>query len=223
MTPPETLKLQVLEAARRHPVPPRAVARPATHGLAALAVVAMGAVVQWGPRLFGETGGLDRAQAAGRPAVVGAAIVAGSAALALAATWAARPRRRSMLAPPRALLLGVALGLPLLVGAWLALWHGEYVDPFTRTGWRCFALTALTAPWPLAVLVRASHRIEPRHPGTTGAALGAAAGGWAAAMVELWCPLSEGAHVLVGHVLPLAALALVGAAIGVRAFRIRRV
>ena len=194
MTPPETLKLQVLDAIRQHPVPPRADAGPATAGLAALAAVAMGAVVQWGPRLLGDAGGLSHAHAAGRPAAAGAAIVAGTAVLALAATWAARPLRRSMLAPPRALLLGVAIGVPLLVGAWLALWHGVYADPFTRIGWRCFALTALTAPWPFAVLVRASHRLEPRHPGTAGAALGAVAGAWAAAMVELWCPLSEGAH-----------------------------
>jgi peptidoglycan/LPS O-acetylase OafA/YrhL len=127
-----------------------------------------------------------------------------------------------MLSPARGLLLGVAVGVPLLVGAWLVLWHGTYEDPFTRVGWRCFALTALTTPWPFAVLVSASRRVEPRHPGTTGAALGAVAGAWAAVMVELWCPLSVHAHVLVGHVLPLVVLVLAGAAFGARTFRLRR-
>jgi hypothetical protein len=128
-----------------------------------------------------------------------------------------------MLSPARGLLLGVAIAVPLLVGAWLMLWHATYADPFTRTGWRCFALTALTAPWPFAVLFHASRRMEPRHPGTAGAALGAVAGAWAAVMVELWCPLAAHEHVLVGHVLPLLALALAGSAFGALAFRLRRV
>jgi hypothetical protein len=49
------------------------------------------------------------------------------------------------------------------------------------------------------------------------------AGAWAAVMVELWCPLAAHGHVVVGHVLPLLALALAGSAIGVRMFRLRRV
>jgi hypothetical protein len=48
------------------------------------------------------------------------------------------------------------------------------------------------------------------------------AGAWAAVMVELWCPLAVQEHVLVGHVLPMLALALAGAAFGARAFRVRR-
>ena len=116
-----------------------------------------------------------------------------------------------------------AIGVPLLVGAWLVLWHATYADPFVRRGIRCFALTAMTAPCPFAALAFASRRVEPRHPGTAGAALGAVAGAWAAVMVELWCPLSAQAHVLVGHVLPLFALALGGAAVGARIFRLRRV
>jgi hypothetical protein len=148
--------------------------------------------------------------------------VAGIVALALSSTWLVL-FRRSMLSPPRGLLLAVAIGVPLLVGVWLVLWHTTYDDPFTRVGWRCFALTALTAPWPFATLAYASRRVEPRHPGTAGAALGAVAGAWAAVMVELWCPLAVHQHVLVGHVLPLFVLALAGSAFGVRMFRLRRV
>ncbi|WP_242338826.1 MULTISPECIES: NrsF family protein [unclassified Anaeromyxobacter] len=221
MMPPESLKMRVLEAVRQHPVPRRTDPLPFTIGLAAFAAVAMSGVLLWVPPLFGEVAGL--AHAAGRPASSGAWILAGTVALALASTWLVLPSRRSMLSPPRGLLLAVAIGVPLLVGAWLVLWHGTYADPFTRVGWRCFALTALTAPWPFATLAYASRRVEPRHPGTAGAALGSVAGAWAAVMVELWCPLATGSHVLLGHVLPLLVLALAGSAFGVRLFRLPRV
>jgi hypothetical protein len=221
MMPPDSLKLRVLEATRQQPTPPRQADRlPYTLALAALAALAMAATLQWAPHLLGDVGGV--AHAAGRPPAVTASVLAGSVALAIVSTWLVLPARRSMLSPARGLLLGVAVGVPLLVGAWLVLWHGTYEDPFTRVGWRCFALTALTTPWPFAVLVSASRRVEPRHPGTTGAALGAVAGAWAAVMVELWCPLTVHAHVLVGHVLPLVVLVLAGAAFGARTFRLRR-
>ena len=221
MMPPDTLKLRVLQAVRQHPAPRRTDRLPSLLGSTAAGAVAMVAVSMWVPRMFGEVGGL--AHAAGRPAESGAWILAGTLALAVASTWLVLPLRRSMLAPPRGVLLGVAIGVPLLIGAWLVPWHAAYADPYTRDGWRCFALTSLTAPWPFASLAYASRRVEPRHPGTTGAALGAVAGGWAAVMVELWCPLLAERHVLVGHVLPLLSLALVGAAVGARMFRLRRV
>lgn len=216
----DTLKHRVLEAVRQRPAPPRKDPLPLTLALVGLAAVAMSLVVLGVPPLLGDVGG--PAHAAGRPASSGAWILAGSAILALLATWLVLPARRSMLGPPRGLLLGIAVGVPLLVGAWLVLWHPTYADPFVRTGWRCFALTVLTAPWPFVALLHASRRLEPRHPGTAGAALGSVAGAWAAVMVELWCPLSTEGHVLRGHVLPLAVLALVGGAIGARWFRLRR-
>ncbi len=219
MRPSESLKLRVLQAARQHPVPPRALRFPPLTALVALAALAMGAVLQWGPRLFGDAGGL--AHLAGRPAGTSAFILGGTLALAVAGTWLALPARRSMLAPARGVLLAVAAGTPLLIGAWLALWHGTYADPFVRTGLRCFALTVMTAPWPFVVLLQASRRVEPRHPGSAGAALGGAAGAWAAFMVELWCPLAAHDHVLVGHLLPLLILSLAGAAIGARLFGLR--
>ena len=221
MMPPHPLKLRVLEAVRQRPMPRRADRLLPVVALAVLAAVIMAAVLQWVPRLLGEVGGV--AHAAGRPAASGAWILAGTIALALGSSWFVLPFRRSMLSPARGVLLAVAIGVPLLVGAWLVLWHATYDDPFTRTGWRCFALTGLTAPWSFAALAYASRRVEPRHPGTAGAALGAAAGAWAAVMVELWCPLSVSEHVLLGHVLPLLVLALAGSAIGARIFRLRRV
>jgi hypothetical protein len=221
MMPHDSLKLRVLEAVRQRPVPRRTDRLAYAIGFAAFAAVAMAAVVMWAPRLFGETGGLTHA--VGRPAASGAWILAGTAALALSSTWVVLPFRRSMLSPARGVLLGIAIGVPVLIGAWLVLWHTTYDDPFTRSGWRCFALTMLTAPWPFAALAYASRRVDPRHPGTAGAALGAVSGAWAAVMVELWCPLAVHDHVLIGHVLPVLVLALAGSAIGARVFRLRRV
>jgi hypothetical protein len=33
-------------------------------------------------------------------------------------------------------------------------------------------------------------------------------------LVDLWCPLTSSAHVLVGHVLPVVVLAMIGASVG---------
>lgn len=213
MSRSETLKLRVLSAARAQPV-----ARPASGPLApaGLALAGMAAVMAawcWG----------DLDHAAGRPLASGAWVIAGTLALALAATWLALPSRRSMLSPARGQLLAVAVGAPLLLLAWMTLWHTTYADPFVRVGLKCFVLTALTAPWPFLALLRVSRRLDPRNARWGGAALGGASGAWAAVMVELWCPLAVPDHVLVGHALPIALLALAGAAVGARLFGLRRV
>ena len=241
MMPPESLKLRLLDAVSRQPVPTRSgrlLPAAAVTALAAGAMLAAYAATLGGASLWAGGGGADAGRAvssgmtsvlrlgtatAGRPASSGAWIVGGTLALAVAATWLALPSRRSMLSPPRGQLLAVVIGVPLLVGAWLLLWGTTYADPYQRDGWRCITLTAATAPWPFLALYHASRRLEPRHPQLTGAALGSAAGAWGAVMAEIWCPLSVGAHVLVGHVLPLVLLVGVGAAVGYRMFRLRRV
>jgi hypothetical protein len=213
LAPSATLKLRVLEAARVHPVPERSDRLLPGLGLAAFAVAAMVAVLS----LWGGPAG-----AAGRPAECGTWVVAGTLALAVAATWLSLPSRRSMLSPPRGRLLAVAVGVPVLMGAWLLLWHTTYADPFVRIGFRCLALTATTAPWPFIALAYASRRFEPRHPALAGAALGATAGAWAAVMVELWCPLAVPDHVVVGHVLPLVLMSIAGSIYGARKLGLRR-
>jgi len=241
MMPPESLKLRLLEVASRHPVPTRTRRRLPTAGVIALAAGAtlatyaalLGLGALWtGGGVTGAARAVSSGMAVvlrlgtattGRPAESGAWIVAGTLALAFAATVLAVPSRRSMLSPPRGQLLAVAIGVPLVVGAWLMLWGTTYVDPFVRVGWRCLALTAGTAPWPFLALYRASRRLDPQHPRLTGAALGSAAGAWGAVMAVSWCPLTVGDHVLVGHVLPLVLLSGVGACIGYRMFRLRRV
>ena len=240
MNPQSSLKRRVLEAASRHPVPARkahrspaaAAARAAVAMLLAYATMhAAGALPVPGepasclPAVSRAMMRLLRLGTAttGRPEAIGGLVVAGTVALAAAATLFALPPRRSMLSPARRQLLAVAVGVPLLTGAWLMLWGTTYVDPYVRTGWRCLALTGAMAPWPFVALYLLSRRLDPRHPALTGAALGSAAGAWGAVMAEIWCPLADGAHVLVGHVLPLVVLVAVGAALGYGLFGLRRV
>lgn len=208
MTTP-SLKQRVLEAARGHPVPKRPdLASERLPIPAAMLLLAAGAmsVVLWiagGP-----------AHAAGRPLEVSAWVVAGTALLAIAATALALPPARSMLPRARGQLLAVMAGVPLLIGLWVGLWHTAYADPYTARGFRCFALTALTAPWPFAALLALRRRFDPVQPLLSGGALGAAAGAWSAMMVELWCPLSSAGHVALGHVAPLVLVVLAGAVAG---------
>lgn len=209
-----TLKDRVLAAARERPAPRRSQRRWYGAAAAPLAAAAMvGVLFLWG--------GPD--DAAGRPAAVGAWMVIGLAVLAVVVTRLALPPRGSMLPPPAGRLLAAAVGVPVVVAAWLIAWHAAYDDPFTRLGLRCFALTVAAAPWPFAALLAATPRLDPSHPWLTGGALGAAAGAWAAVVVELWCPLADPGHVAVGHALPLVALVAAGALVGARVLKLRPV
>jgi hypothetical protein len=213
MSLPQGVRSRVLSLVAAQPVPQRSDRRPVSAGLVALAVLAMGSILML-------SGG--PANAAGRPAAVSSWVVGGMLALAAGVTWVVLPPGRSMLGRPRGPLLAVAIGVPLFVGLWLLLWHTSYLDPYQRVGFRCLALTAATAPWPFALLTHLSHRFEPRHPRLLGAALGSAAGAWAAVMVELWCPLADPAHVALGHVAPVVLLILASALAGGRLFGVRR-
>lgn len=51
--------------------------------------------------------------------------------------------------------------------------------------------------------------------------MGVAVGLGAALPVDLWCPVAHPQHVLLGHVIPVALLALVGAVLGARWLSIR--
>jgi hypothetical protein len=209
---PSSMKERVLAAARRHPSPPRRRGLP--RGLLAVAAaLAMAAVyAAWGD--YGHVGG--------RPVETSAWIVVGLAALAVTTTWLVLPPPRSMLPPPTVRLVAVAIGVPVIVGAWLVGWHAAYADPFARFGLRCFALTLALAPWPFVALAVAAPRVFPDRPWTLGAALGSAAGVWAAVVVELWCPLADPQHVAIGHVTPLVVLAALGALLGPRILRSTR-
>jgi hypothetical protein len=159
---------------------------------------------------------------ASRPAEVSGWVLVGMAGFAALVTWLVRPPRPSMLPPPTSRLVAIVVGVPLVVAAWLLAWHAAYDDPFTRVGFRCFALTMAAAPWPFLALLAVLPRFVPDRVRLLGGALGAVAGAWAALIVELWCPLAEPSHVLVGHVLPLVVLTALGALAGARLLQRRQ-
>lgn len=115
-----------------------------------------------------------------------------------------------------AVALALALATPLLVFAWVHAFHGRYVEPYERFGWRCLAYTFALSALPLGGLLVLLRGREPRGPGSLGAALGAVCGAWASAFVDLWCPLTNASHVVVGHALPVAILVLLGGLLGQR-------
>jgi hypothetical protein len=86
----------------------------------------------------------------------------------------------------------------------------------TRTGYRCFAMSVATGGLLLFATLMAWRHVDPMTPRATGAAFGAGAGLGSALLIDLWCPVSYVPHLLIGHVLPIAVLAAVGAAVGGR-------
>ncbi len=209
--PAEDLKARVLTAAKRNPAPHRRTVRLYLAFLiAAIGLILLGA-------LEGE-GGIQWTE---RPGwfIVGTSL--GWAVSASVATWLAGRRGRSMVGRPRALLWAAAIGTPLLLFGWSVLWNFLYPETFhvthpERIGLKCFDLVLTTAALPLVGLAFWRCRTDPVHPGATGAALGAAMGAWAGLTINLSCESTNPAHVLLGHVGPVAVLVLAGLMLGRR-------
>ena len=84
---------------------------------------------------------------------------------------------------------------------------------------RCFTVSAAVGLLVLLSFTAALRRSAPVASRLRGAALGAAAGAWAGLGIFIYCPATEYHHLLVGHVLPIAALTLLGLAAIPRALR----
>ena len=84
---------------------------------------------------------------------------------------------------------------------------------------RCLTVSAAVGLLVLLSFTAALRRSAPVASRLRGAAVGAAAGAWAGLSVFMYCPATEYHHLLVGHVLPIAALTLLGLAAIPRALR----
>jgi hypothetical protein len=103
-----------------------------------------------------------------------------------------------------------------------SLWHQTVVDGSgAGAHLACIAGTAAFALGPLAAFLAARQGSDPVSPGLTGAAIAAAAGSWGALGIALHCRYTSPLHVFIGHVLPVALLALVGMVLGARLLAIR--
>jgi hypothetical protein len=154
------------------------------------------------------------------------ALVVGTWVLVAAiASWGAVGRGRSMLGRPTAHKVAIALLSPaLLVAAALvgnALWPETLGGPAGfQAHATCAALATLVSLGPLAAFAFIGRGSDPIAPSITGAAVGAAAGAWGAVGIALLCSQTAPDHVLLGHVLPVAVLALGGALLGARLLRV---
>jgi hypothetical protein len=128
-----------------------------------------------------------------------------------------------MLALARFWFVGTALAVPPVWFVWKTVWSAQFQGMASPgpLGWRCFALTFAFALGPLVLLAASRRDSDPTHPVSRGAALGVAAGVYAAAMVDLWCPVGNLSHVLLGHALPVALLGLLGLWVGHRLLALR--
>lgn len=205
MNPSTSLRDKILADAAAHPSRTRAQGRRRAARVYALAALG-------GLPLFFYSGGLAHASA--RPAVVTFGVVLGALALAVGCATVAFGRGRSAVGRAATALLAVVFLAPLGTYAWLVSWHGSYVDPFQRVGYRCLAMTLVAGAALLAAGLFLRKGTVAVHATVAGAALGVAAGTFGGVLVDLWCPLTAPSHVLVGHVLPLVILAGAGAVFG---------
>jgi len=123
---------------------------------------------------------------------------------------------------PWQVLTATVIITPFVLFVWMHLWGGIIVAQWPlRVGFQCLSMSLEVGALPLLVLVLTRRGTAPTHPGLTGAALGATAGAWAGVVVDLWCPIPDASHVLIGHVLPVLLLAETGALLGKRMLGVR--
>jgi hypothetical protein len=213
--PPPDLRARVLAAARSEP------ARSRASGTRRRALaVALGFAFSAAFAAFVVTPKLGT-----RPPGYVFSLAAAWIAIAVAASWGAVARGRSMLGRPIAQRVSIALVTPAaLIAAALVgnlLWPETVgAHPGLLKHAACAMFTVILALGPLVAFLTVLRRSDPVAPGMGGAALGAAAGAWGALGIELFCTCPAPGHVFVGHVLPVLLLAIAGAFAGGRALRV---
>jgi len=209
--PAPDLKRRVMAAVQTAPAPTRSTVRRRGWSIFVVGVAVALAV-------FAEAGGV---RAYDRPGLLIVSTCVGWIVAASAAGAFGVARGRSMLGRSTASLIVLIVGLPLALLGWKigvtvpfgpqmsAPWPG-------RLGFRCLGLSLAMAAPLLVALVVMRRRSDPVHPGIAGAVLGITAGIAAGTLVDLWCPIANLPHVLLGHILPLLVVALAGAWVGRR-------
>ena len=205
---PGDLKARILKQASLVPAPTRRteVRRAALLIAGSLAVALAIFFLRGGVRVTGRPTSL----------IVGTSL--GTAAVAAVGTWLALGRRRSMLGRSSMALCVMAFVTPLALLFWKVVWSAQFpagLDPWpSRIGFRCLNLSLLMGVFPLLALLFVRRRTDPTHPRIAGLAAGASVGLCVALFVDMWCPVAYVPHFLLGHILPIALLAIAGLWIG---------
>ena len=213
------LRARVLDAARREPARPRSAGAPRRRWVIALGFVSMVAIAAF---LVAERHDPGR-----RPPGYVAALTVAWLFLASGATWAGLARGRSMLGRSAAWRVGVAALTPIaMLASWLPIalvWPNTLSDASTmRTHLTCVGMTLAFAAGPLVAFAVLRRESDPVRPGLTAAAMGVVAGAWGAVALVMFCGFSSPAHILVGHVLPVALLAVASALVLRRVVEVRQ-
>ena len=131
------------------------------------------------------------------------------------------PGRRG-LGPSVAVLLLVAVAVPILyvIVTNVAPMHPPGVTPFSGNfldrAWRCFGIECLVALVGLGAFLFALRGAVPVAPRVRGAALGAGAAAWAGLAGHMHCAWFDHGHLIVAHALPIALFAAIGALVAPR-------
>jgi hypothetical protein len=142
--------------------------------------------------------------------IVGLAIPLTAAAVAFMAATQRGPRGLGL--PARAVALGTLVAPALFVVATLAGAPDAGSDPrFWRHAAGCASITAILALGPLALALWSFRRAFAAAATWRTAALGIAAGAFAAGAMSLACPITGALHVLLGHGAMMLVAALAGA------------
>jgi hypothetical protein len=209
LQPPPALRARVLAAVRAEPVPPRAIAARKR------ALLVVGAI------LFAASLSIaiGRPGLRGRPFAYVASLALVWLVVSAGATWVGVLRGRSMLgraAEWRS--AAMALTPVALVATSLAFgiaWPQTLTDHAgLGAHLLCVLGTVGFALGPLLAFMAMRLASDPVAPRLTCGAIAAAAGAWGALGIELHCRYTSPWHVVVGHVLPVALLAMGGMLVG---------
>jgi hypothetical protein len=216
-TPSERLYARVRSAVESTPA---ATTRTRTRIIAALAIVptltTLVVLIASGLVYGQPAAGLDVDVASSSAALTILALLVG---LALASSAFALWQGRSGLGIASMWLVSIAALVAPVYAALTVLQplHSGAADDMSLTGvaispWglRCILIASIVGASVLAIFAVTLRRAVAVAVGLRGAALGAAAGGWAGLAVFAFCPSGELQHLLVGHVLPIVLLTLCG-------------
>jgi hypothetical protein len=212
--PPE-LRDRILAAVEREPVPTR------TAGIRR-SVIAVG--IGFGSLLASLV--CLGVQPHGRPSGYILALFLAWVPIAAVATWAGVSRGRSMLGRPAGWLVAVIVLTPVaLMAAWFGIALGWPTILHDASGVHqhvvCDIATLAFSVGPLLAFGAVRRRSDPVAPHLTGAAIGTAAAAWAALALHLVCGFTAPLHILLGHILPIALVALVGAVLTAQRVAVR--
>jgi hypothetical protein len=153
-----------------------------------------------------------------RPALLVVGTACGTGVMAVVALWIALGRGSNTLGRSRQWLVSLAIVAPCAFLCWKLLWGAQFDGALAqlpgRAGFKCLALSVVLALLPLGAFAIARRGTDPRAPVLTGLAAGVAFGTAALFPMDLWCPVSNPSHLLLGHLLPLALLGGLGALLG---------